>query len=187
MKKHPLVSSKSLFTLSVVAVALIVSFWIGCGEQFQAPSGPEETQEIVLSPSDPQVRAVMKLQEMHTEAIMAKAGVVGIATGMTEDGRPAILVFVKNDVLAKTAALPNAIAEVPVIVQVTGEFKALKGRPGGGNGGGFDPKAKHRPAPNGVSLGHPDITAGITRYLKNWIPLYHQITNAFNGDAWNKG
>jgi hypothetical protein len=47
------------------------------------------------------------------------------------------------------------LEDKPVIVMVTGEIKALKG-----GGSSFNPTVRHRPAPNGVSIGHPDITAG---------------------------
>ncbi len=142
--------------LGFTAVALIVTLvWIGCGEKYQTPSGPEQLQENLLSADNPQVKAVMEIQNRHTNDLMAKAGVVGVGTGMTEDGRPAIVIFTTAETLAKGERLPLAIEEVPVVVEVTGEFKALRG-----GGSSFDTTIKHRPAPNGVSLGHPDITAG---------------------------
>nr|NIR48465.1 hypothetical protein [candidate division KSB1 bacterium]NIR68775.1 hypothetical protein [candidate division KSB1 bacterium]NIS24013.1 hypothetical protein [candidate division KSB1 bacterium]NIT70940.1 hypothetical protein [candidate division KSB1 bacterium]NIU24661.1 hypothetical protein [candidate division KSB1 bacterium] len=80
-------------------------------------------------------------------------------TGMTEDGKPAVVVFAKNDVLAKQAAIPVAIEDTPVRVRVIGEVRAFQGPPGGG--GGVDPTARFpRPVPIGVSTGHPAITAG---------------------------
>jgi len=158
MKKILNRSPWSLTGLMVVVLAVSIGLWISCGEKYNTVIEPEATQELVLSASNPQVRAVMEIQDRYTNEIMAKPGIVGIATGMTEDGKPAIIVFVKNDVLAKTAAIAKEIEEVPVITMVTGEFKAYKGPPGGG--GGFDPTARHRPAPNGVSIGHPAITAG---------------------------
>lgn len=139
----------------LVVLALTVGLWIGCGEKYQSPSAPEELQENLLSASDPQVKAVMEIQNRYTNDIMAKAGVVGVGTGMTEDGRPAIVIFTTAEALAKGERLPLAIEEAPVVVEVTGEFKALKG-----GGSTFDTTIRHRPAPNGVSLGHPDITAG---------------------------
>ncbi|MCH8956277.1 hypothetical protein IIA28_13315 [candidate division KSB1 bacterium] len=161
MKKSLICRSGSLFSLLVIVLALSVSLWVACGEKYNTIIEPEETQEVVLSPSNPQVRAVMEIQDRYTKEIMARPGIVGTATGMTEDGRPAIIVFAKTAVLAKTAALPTTLEAVPVIVQVTGEFKALKGPPGGEDPGGEDPTARQdRPVPIGVSTGHPSITAG---------------------------
>ncbi len=149
-----------LFGLTLLSLLLTVSLWIGCSEQFQSPSAPETAaqEEVVLSPTNPIVKAAMEVQDRHTQAFLDRPGIIGTATGMSEDGQPVILVFAKTEVLAKGAALPEAVEDIPVVVQITGEIRAIKGPPG--NGGGFDPKAKHRPAPNGVSLGHPDITAG---------------------------
>ena len=163
---------KSWFAFGVTAVVLSLSliFWSGCSESFDQPTDPGaqqeigvfDGQEIVLSKTNPQVQRVMAVQERHTDQLMANTNVVGTATSMTEDGKPAILVMLKTDAkkdaaLSKIAPIPTEIEGVAVVTLVTGEIKAIKGPPGGG---GFDPTDKHRPAPNGVSLGHPDITAG---------------------------
>jgi hypothetical protein len=156
---------KSLLHLSwpVALVALALStnlFWTACGEKHDNPIQPETSpQEVILSKENPQVQAVMAVQERHTESLMANPYVVGIGTGMTEDGRPAVLVMLKSEIkpeqgLSKISAIPAVLDGVPVVTLVTGEIKALK------SGGSFNPTLRHRPAPNGVSLGHPAITAG---------------------------
>jgi hypothetical protein len=98
---------------------------------------------------------------------MANPEVVGTGTGLTEDGRPAIVVFakseklkidatVKAEALAKGAlleAMPATIESIPVVLEVTGEIRALQGP--------IDPTDRFpRPVPIGVSTGHPAITAG---------------------------
>ncbi len=147
---------RCLFALIVVLAALSITLWIGCSEQFQTPAEPQELQEeIVLSPSDPQVRAVMDVQDRHTDKLLARGGIIGTGTAMTEDGKPAIVVFARNDVLAKRAAVPDILDDIPVRVIVTGEIKALKGPRI------KDPKVRHpRPVPIGISTGHPAVTAG---------------------------
>ncbi len=145
-----------VFSMLAVTVLLL---WSGCGKEYDSPVQPEASQqEVVLGKDNPQVQAVMAVQERHTASLMANPNVVGTATSMTEDGKPAVLVMLKSeikpDALSKGSAIPAALDGVPVVTLVTGEIKALKG------GGGFDPTARHRPAPNGVSLGHPAITAG---------------------------
>jgi hypothetical protein len=134
----------------------------------------------ILSKADPKVRAVMNIQNRHTDILMSNPGIAGTATGLTENGRPAILIFARSYVSAKAAALHDNIEGVPVIVKITGEIRALKGPScatppcsgdesakggggkGGGNGGGWiDATARfYRPVPIGVSTGHADITAG---------------------------
>jgi hypothetical protein len=148
-------SRRFLFSLIMVFAAMSITLWIACERQYQTPTEPQEfQQEVILRASDPQVRAVMDIQDRHTDELLAKTGIVGTGTGMTEDGRPAIIVFVRNDRLVKQAAIPAIVEEAPVIVQVTGEFKALKGQP-------VDHTARfQRPVPLGVSTGHPSITAG---------------------------
>jgi hypothetical protein len=115
-----------------------------------------------------QAREVMEVQERYTDNLLAHPEVVGTAIGLTEDGKPAVVVLTKSELTTKAevkieslkkgvapVAIPASIEDKPVIVMVTGEIKALKG-----GGSSFDPTARHRPAPNGVSLGHPNITAG---------------------------
>ena len=153
--RHP--QGKSIFVLLVV-LALSVTLWSGC-EVIQGPQELAETQqEFVLSPQNPLVKAAMEVQNRHTEELLAKPGIVGTATTMTEDGKPAIVIYSETVRLAKAAALPATLENVPVIVEAVGEIKAVRGPPAGG---GVDPTGRFdRPVPIGVSTGHPDITAG---------------------------
>ena len=75
---------------------------------------------------------------------MAIAGVVGHGVGLV-DGEPGIKVFLLKP---GVAGVPSRLDDVPVAVEVTGMFVA----------GALT--ASVRPAPNGSSIGHPDITAG---------------------------
>ncbi len=147
-----------------VMLALSITYWAGCSKTPNEPT----TQETILSPTSSQALAVMAVQDRYTDNMMAHPEVVGTATGLTEDGKPAIVILTKSDMTTKTdvkieslkkgvapVAIPASIEDKPVIVMVTGEIKALKS-----GGGGFDPTQRIRPAPNGVSLGHPNITAG---------------------------
>ncbi|MGH7494041.1 MAG: serine protease [bacterium] len=159
--QHSLRRSVGLI-FSLLAVSVLLS-WSGCGKEYEGPVQPEAIQqEVVLGKENPQVQAVMAVQERHTERLMANPNVVGTGTGMTEDGKPAVVVMLKSEIkqeeaLSKTSAIPAELEGVPVVIMVTGAIKSLKGGPGGG---GFDPTLKYRPAPNGVSLGHFNITAG---------------------------
>jgi PKD repeat protein len=75
---------------------------------------------------------------------MAIAGVVGHGVGIV-DGEPGVKVFLATP---GVAGVPSRLDDVPVAVEVTGMFVA---------GGTTD---KTSPAPNGYSIGHPNITAG---------------------------
>ncbi len=75
---------------------------------------------------------------------MAIAGVVGHGVGIV-DGEPGVKVFLATP---GVAGVPSRLDDIPVAVEVTGMFVA---------GGTTD---KTSPAPNGYSVGHPNITAG---------------------------
>ncbi len=126
--------------------------------------GVFDEETVAFDKANPQIQAVMDVQDRHTDILMTEPGIVGTATGLNEHGRPAILVFAKSFELAKAAFIPSNIEGVPVVVKITGEIFALK-KPswaGGGENGEetFDRTARHRKAPIGISTGHPNITAG---------------------------
>lgn len=99
--------------------------------------------------------AAIAAQERSTDRLLAMAGVVGTAVGLTEGGAPAVKIFTRTP---GVAALPRTLDGVPVVVQVTGEIVAVHHRPGhGGAPGGqrIDPKSRFpRPVPIGVSTGN---------------------------------
>lgn len=145
--------------LKLILLALAMMLAIGCSEKFDAPSEPGASQQTaLLGKENPQIQAVMAVQDRHTANLMAIPEVVGTATGLTEDGRPAILVFTKTDIvnqaLAKRVAapIPSSIENIPVVVEVTGEIRAMKG-----GGGGVSHTAKQTPP---IQLG----TSGGWRY-----------------------
>jgi hypothetical protein len=161
---------KSVISLFVLIIALSFLHWNGDGG-IQSPGNVEakviqetpvfDEATIAFDKANPHVQAVMDIQDRHTDILMAKPGVVGTATGLTGDGRPAVLVFAKSYESVKEAVLPDMIEGVPVIVKITGEIKALKGPPSGkGTKEVVDPTARFRPVLIGVTTGHPNITAG---------------------------
>jgi len=124
----------SWFVVAILAISLSV-FWYGCqsdkndsvsvGPQIQAPSFAK------LSTDDPAVQSVMQVQNKHTAKLMTDKNIVGTATGLTEDGRLAILVFLKEGTSSQknvrvTSSIPTDLDGVPVITEVTGEFRAMK-------------------------------------------------------------
>lgn len=137
-----------VFVLLLVVVSLL--FWTGCEKAVKSPVEPQIDESKILSKDNPQVQAVMAIQDRHTPDLMSDPNVVGTATGATEDGRPAILVFLKEDpntaALKKNKPLPAMIEGTPLIVEVTGVIKALA-----------DHKAKQTPP---IQLG----TSGGWRY-----------------------
>jgi hypothetical protein len=171
--------SKYILILFVIMLGFSLIHWVGDSGLLR-PSSVEAKVSLdtilsddelpIFGKANPAIQAVMAVQKRHTDDLMAEPGIVGTATGLTERGRPAILVFAKSFESAREAILPASLQGVPVVVRITGEIKALKPPPGkgpgsGGGGGGekdnVDPSARFpRPVPIGVSTGHPDITAG---------------------------
>jgi hypothetical protein len=163
---RPIFKSKTFAVgLILTVLALTVVIWMGCG---RSPSGPATQETVVFSAANPQIQAVIAVQDHYTSNLMAHSEVVGTGAGLTEDGKPAVVVFTKSDIKPRTdirieslakgvapAAIPATIQEVPVVIAVSGEVKALKG------GSTVDPTARFdRPVPIGVSTGHFNITAG---------------------------
>jgi len=89
----------------------------------------------------------LEVQKKHTKGLMAKKGVVGIAIGLSEDRRHVVKIYVEDE--HARAGLPKKLDDVPVVVEVTGRIVAFG-----------DTTKRYRPAPIGVSTGHPAVTAG---------------------------
>src|SRR5512132_3167670 len=65
-------------------------------------------------------------QEAHTDALLARRGVVGTAVGLAADGQPVVKIYTTS---AQVHGLPDQLDGVPVEVEVTGEFVAFYTRP----------------------------------------------------------
>jgi len=117
-----------------VAVAIIVL----AGSGFTAQSSAAELRGLDRA---------MEVQKKHTGILMARKGVVGTAVGLSQEDQHVVKLYVKE--AQDRAGLPKKLDGVPVVVEVVGEIRALG-----------DTTAGYRPAPIGVSTGHPNITAG---------------------------
>ena len=86
----------------------------------------------------PGLARAIAAQEGHTEALLAKAGVVGTGVGLTAGGKPAVVIFTES---AGVAGLPRSLDGIPVRVKVTGKVFAAHHQPGhcGGPPGSWDP------------------------------------------------
>jgi len=154
----------SKYSLGLFAFVLALSLILGIGDSGLLGPGVAEAKitqaAIALDKANPQVRAVMAVQGRHTPALMAIPEVVGTATGLSEAGRPAILVFAKDRVAA--GVIPGRLEGIPVVVKVTGEIVAMPRPPWAGGPGGpdkdkVDPTARFdRPVPIGVSTGNEE-------------------------------
>ena len=133
------------------AVAVCLTFgtlvWTGCSDPTTAPTRiavPLEPQLAAARAED--VRAAIAAQERHNPALLRMPGVFGTAVGILPSGWAGVRVFVRDNAVR---GVPDAVDDIPVAVQVTGEIIARS-----------DPTTFLRPAPIGFSVGHPAITAG---------------------------
>ncbi len=137
-------------------------------------------------PIPPGLARAINAQEAHTDALLARPGVVGTAVGLSDRGVPVVRIFVAE---AGLTGLPDVLDGVPVEVVVTGRFWALPALPpapsrDSGGDPQIDPTDRFdRPVPIGVSTGHPDITAGtIGARLTDGPNVYADVNNASIGD-----
>jgi hypothetical protein len=116
-----------------------------------------------------QTRRAIEAQERHTVAVMREPGVVGTAVGWSAADSPVIKVFTDRTFSGK--GVPARLDGIPVVVEEVGRIFALNvGCEARGNcvpeveaasGEPATPREYHpRPVPIGVSIGHPDVTAG---------------------------
>ncbi|MEN8006220.1 MAG: hypothetical protein ABFS42_04355 [Candidatus Krumholzibacteriota bacterium] len=186
-----IVRLSALLLIGIVATIGLV----GCSDSDVAgPTAPEQNDSHLKSAANPNVRAVMALQDRHTPALMADSDVVATATTIDETGQPAILLLVTSE--RARGGAPAFIDDVRVITQITEPIVAMKGKPGGG--GKVDHKAiQTAPIQLGTSggwrydlangyccggtLGSLIQVGGNMRILSNWHVLEADIVNGGNG------
>jgi hypothetical protein len=164
------VTRYATYSLSLIMFLLTLLFSAGGAVAL----GPEdvdlpEQAAVVFDQNHPAIKAVMAVQNRHTERLLGEPGVVGTATGLAANGRPAVLVLVESFHRARAARIPAELDGQPVAVKITGKITALKkggipATPGEDDTStvcDVDPSAPFdRAVPLGVSTGHPAITAG---------------------------
>ncbi len=145
MKHFSRASSRWVLGLAVLAVFL---FMAGCSDTDESLNAPTDAgqQSVLLSKSNPRIQAVMATQDRHTPLIMKDPLVTGTATGLTENGEPAIIVYLETEQGGK--GVPETIEGIPVRKVVSGKIMMLRGSSSGHT-------ARYpRPIPLGVSGGN---------------------------------
>ncbi len=87
----------------------------GCGNASKNERGNE------LLPAQ-EIKQVMKA---HVEELMANPGVVGVAIGALDDGRPCIRVLVVEDNSEIRSKIPTELEGYRVVIDETGEIRAF--------------------------------------------------------------
>ncbi|MFO7447218.1 MAG: hypothetical protein R6W90_12690 [Ignavibacteriaceae bacterium] len=151
--KNIFTSKRNIAGLLLILFISLSFIIVSCSDYLNDPTIEDSStvQDVsVLSKDNPVISAAIKVQEKHTAELMSMPDVVGTAVGLTEDGRPCILVLTKTDVKANALAkgqanpLPEVLENLPVEIMVTGEIVAFGGKPPGG-GTGISYTAKQTP------------------------------------------
>ncbi|MEI8134682.1 MAG: hypothetical protein WCH46_06335 [bacterium] len=81
---------------------------------------PAAVNPIALNGVD--LEPTIAIQDRHNDELMAIDGVNGTGTGLTTDGKPAILIFTTRE---GVTGIPTSIEGVPTSITIVGEFKAF--------------------------------------------------------------
>jgi hypothetical protein len=137
MKVRSLLSSRSLRAFLVAAPVFALVIW-GCSKNplsstgespVNLTSGSISGDAMSLSPSNPEVAAVMQVQDRNTAALFRVDGVVAVGTSLDERGKAVIRVYTET---AAHGPLPIELEGVRVVHEVSGKIVAMKGGGGGG-------------------------------------------------------
>ncbi len=155
---------KSLYIITV-AVLLFLS---GCSEQADMPLSPESLpSQTRLSKDNPGLRRAMEVQERNSERLFAQRGVIGVGTGMTADGAPAMIVFTEEAL--PPGQLPHMIEGLPVIQRIGGPVE-ISGKPGS-------------TGKNKNTSGTTGTTAGRTERIPRPVPIGVSTSNSYDCGA----
>jgi hypothetical protein len=108
--------------LAGTAVVLTMGLW-GCSDNSDNTVAPVASNNT-LSYDNPEVQSVMAVQDRHTRRLMSDPDVIGTATTMGENGKPAIMMLVTTDRARMQA--PRELDGVPVQVVYTDKIVAMK-------------------------------------------------------------
>lgn len=73
----------------------------------------------------PPTRPIADVLAEHSPRIIAMSGVTAVGEGRLPDGRPCIQIFIRERDPALEERLPRAIEGYPVVVEVSGDIRAL--------------------------------------------------------------
>lgn len=97
----------------ICIVSIVAAAGHGCVQPMETTSANRPIEEVLKA---------------HTPALMGLAGVVGTAQGLCED-KPCIKIYVVRKTPELARRIPGSLEGYRVVVEETGEIKALPGKP----------------------------------------------------------
>lgn len=129
---------KRLTPLLILLAVLII--FNGCQKESPVTIPNQQQQVFDLAKPSAALKAVMEVQNKHTDRLLNVNDVIGTATSVSADSKLVIKILTKSD---KAKGLPSMIDGVPVVVDNIGEVRTLA------------LTARYtRPVPIGVSIGN---------------------------------
>jgi hypothetical protein len=110
-------------------MALAFGSFVGCSKN-ETPAGPPSGQTyLLMKASNPSFQRAMASQDKHTSKLMADPDVIGTATTIGDDGKPAIMVLVLTEEAGR--AVPAALDGFGTKVFLTDRIVAMGKPPSG--------------------------------------------------------
>lgn len=109
--------SRGSAILALILAAAIAVQTTGCGKDSENEKG-----DPTMSTDD-----VIRVMDAHVDELMAIPGVVGVAVGALDDGRPCIKVLVAKKDPKHRTLIPKEIEGYAIVIEVTGEIRPMPG------------------------------------------------------------
>jgi hypothetical protein len=114
--------SLTFILLGIITIASL-ALWTGCSRTDNAPVAPSLSDNDGLTLDNPQIRAVITIQDRHTARLMADKDVIGTAATLDDNGKPAVMILVTTQ--RAFDAAPKLLDGVPTQVVLTDRIVAM--------------------------------------------------------------
>ena len=110
--------------LVLLVVALAFGSFVGCSKDETPAAPPSGQTDLLMNASSPLFQRAMAIQDKNTSKLMADPDVIGTATTIGEDGKPAIMVLVLTE--KAKLGVPAKLDEINTVVVLTDRVVAMK-------------------------------------------------------------
>ena len=110
--------------LVLLVAALAFGSFVGCSKDSTPAAPPSGQTDLLMNASSPLFQRAMAIQDKNTSKLMADPDVIGTATTIGEDGKPAIMVLVLTE--KAKLGVPAKLDEVNTVVVLTDRVVAMK-------------------------------------------------------------